>query len=69
MAKRLVDIDDPLLHAARRALGTSTMKDTVNRALEEVVRAARRRQHVARLARGQGLDLADPEVMSRAWRT
>jgi Arc/MetJ family transcription regulator len=30
MTKRLVDIDDEVLDEARRALGTRTLKDTVN---------------------------------------
>lgn len=34
MTKRLVDIDDKLLEAAQRALGTSGIKDTVNEALD-----------------------------------
>jgi Arc/MetJ family transcription regulator len=67
MGKRLVDIDDVLLQGATDALGTTTMKQTVNRALEEVVRTHRRRRHAERLARRQGLDLHDPEVMAKAW--
>jgi Arc/MetJ family transcription regulator len=31
--KHLVDVDEPALEAARRQLGTSTIKDTVNAAL------------------------------------
>jgi hypothetical protein len=34
MTKRLVDISDQALESARAALGTRTMKETVNRALE-----------------------------------
>lgn len=67
VSKRLVDIDDELLQDATDVLGTGTMKQTVNRALEEVVHAARRRRHADRLARRQGLDLHDPEVMAKAW--
>lgn len=33
MTKRLVDIDDDALGAARAELGTATLKDTVNEAL------------------------------------
>jgi Arc/MetJ family transcription regulator len=33
MTKRHVDIDDAALRAAQRRLGTTTIKDTVNRAL------------------------------------
>lgn len=68
VSKRLVDIDDELLKDATHVLGTETMKQTVNRALEEVVRASRRRRHADRLSRRQGLDLHDPEVMAKAWR-
>ena len=33
MTKRLVDIDDAVLRAAKERLGTATIKETVNRAL------------------------------------
>jgi Arc/MetJ family transcription regulator len=39
MVKRLVDIDDDALNAARAELGTETIKDTVNEALARVGRA------------------------------
>ncbi|MDH4117227.1 MAG: type II toxin-antitoxin system VapB family antitoxin [Acidimicrobiia bacterium] len=68
MAKRLVDIDDALLDEATRILGAATMKEAVNRSLEEVVLAARRRRHADRLATMDGLDLDDPQVMAGAWR-
>ena len=68
VTKRLVDVDDDLLHDATKVLGASTMKETVNRALEEVVLAARRRRHAERLSTMEGIDLDKPEVMSGAWR-
>lgn len=68
MTKRLVDIDDDVLAAARIALETSTIKDTVNRALAEAAAAALRRQFVARVAAGGLPDLGDPDVMADAWR-
>jgi Arc/MetJ family transcription regulator len=68
VTKRLVDIDDELLDEATEVLEASTMKEAVNRSLEHVVRTARRHRHADRLARMQGLDLADPKVMSGAWR-
>lgn len=68
VTKRLVDIDDDLLARARAALGTATMKDTVNGALQEVVNLELRRRHADQLATMEGLDLDDPTVMSRAWR-
>jgi len=70
VAKRLVEIDDEVLENARRALGTSTIKDTVNTALEESVKAARRRaitpENLRRFAEATR-DLGDPEVMAKAW--
>ncbi len=68
MSKTLIDVDDELLTDAAQVLGTVTKKDTVNRALAEAVALARRRQHVRRLIEGGLPDLADPEVMARAWR-
>ena len=68
VTKRLVDIDDDLLARAREILGTPTMKETVNRALQEVVDADLRRRHADRLFSMEGLDLDDPDVMSGAWR-
>lgn len=68
MTKRLVDIDDALLEEATRILGAVTMKEAVNRSLNEVVLAARRQQHADRLSDPGALDLADPEVMAGAWR-
>lgn len=68
MTKRLVDIDDDLLAEAREILGADTIKETVNSALSEVIALNLRRQHLVRLEAMRGLDLADDEVMSGAWR-
>ncbi len=68
MSKRLVDIDDQLLDEATKVLGASTMKEAVNRSLEEVVLVARRRRHADRLSAMRDLDLDKPEVMAGAWR-
>ena len=43
MTKRLVDINDEILDEARRALGTTTLKDTVNESLRSAVQSCRRR--------------------------
>lgn len=68
MTKRLVDIDDAALGAAREALGTRTIKDTVDVALREASALAARRRHLDRF-RTDGLpDLRDAEVMGSAWR-
>lgn len=68
MTKRLVDIDDADLAAARDALETSTIKDTVTAALRVAVAQAARRSEIERLTSGALADLADPEVMDSAWR-
>ncbi len=68
MSKRLVDIDDELLEEASVVLGAATMKEAVNRSLESVVLAARRRRHGERLETMEGLDLDNPEIMAGAWR-
>ena len=64
MTKRLVDIDDDTLGAARAELGTATLKDTVTEALR--LAASSRDARVAR-----ALDvLADADLGDRedAWR-
>jgi Arc/MetJ family transcription regulator len=70
MTKRLVDIDDEVLDEARRALGTATLKDTVNESLRSTVQAARRRkitkEDIEAFAEA-AKDLGDPEVMAKAW--
>lgn len=68
MTKRLVDIDDEVLAQARAAVGASTIKETVHRALVQSVAAERRRRFVERVAAGGLPDLADPEVHEAAWR-
>ena len=68
MTKRLVDIDDELLDAAREAAETATMKATVNEALKQLVEADLRRRHLRRLEAGDGTNLSDERTMDRAWR-
>jgi Arc/MetJ family transcription regulator len=68
VTKRLIDVDDELLGSAREVLGAKTMKETVNEALRAVTSAARRREHVARLAADGLPDLRDQAVMDEAWR-
>ncbi|CAN5285416.1 hypothetical protein BH20ACT9_BH20ACT9_10280 [soil metagenome] len=68
MTKKLIDVDEDRLAEASEVLGAITMKDTVNRALNEVVQLARRRQHARRLLSMDGLDLDDDAVMVDAWR-
>ncbi len=70
MTKRLVEIDDKVLDDARLALGTVTIKDTVNTALKEAAAVAHRRgitKEDLRRFTEACKDLGDPEVMARAW--
>lgn len=72
MTKRLIDVDDDVLEAARHVLGTDTIEDTVNSALRASVQAAERRQRVdvaalKRFARASR-DLLDDDVVTDAWR-
>lgn len=47
MTRRMIDIDDAKLAAAREALGTSTIKATVEAALVQAVQANRVRQRAS----------------------
>jgi Arc/MetJ family transcription regulator len=62
-----VDVDDDLLVAAQRALGTATKKDTINAALAAAAAVAARRRDLERLCAGGLPDLGDETVMSTAW--
>jgi len=64
VSKRLIDIDDEALEAARVQLGTGTIKDTVNEALR---RAGGTREEIVASALDAlaGAPLAD---RSEAWR-
>ncbi|MGY1681674.1 DUF2191 domain-containing protein [Geodermatophilus sp. SYSU D01176] len=68
MTKRLVEIDDADLEAARAALSTATIRETVGRALREAAAAAARRREVERLIDGSSALLAAGEDRDRAWR-
>lgn len=68
MTKRLVDIDDAVLAAAREALGTATLKGTVHAALVEAAALTQRRRFIERMV-GDGLpDLRAPSISASAWR-
>lgn len=69
MRKTSVDVDDRLLEQVRDVLGTASIKETIDRALREVLRAEARRREIRALAVMDGLDLADEKVMAKAWRS
>lgn len=68
MAKTLIDVDDSTLRAAQEVLGTLTKKDTINRALAQVVtdsvRARAVQEEIERGSSGVYQRLLDPEVMA-----
>jgi Arc/MetJ family transcription regulator len=68
VTKTLIDIDDDALSLAKRVLGTSTKKETVNRALAEVAALSARRRDVERCAADLHADLRDSDITSNAWR-
>ncbi len=68
MRKTSVVIDDELIARVRILLGTSSMRETIDRALREVERGEARRQEIRALIEMDGLDLGDPAVVSKAWR-
>jgi Arc/MetJ family transcription regulator len=67
--KTSLRIDVDLLEAVQEVLETRTLRETVERAFLEVLRAEARRQEVQELSSMSDLDLADPEVMAGAWRS
>ena len=66
--KTSFEIDTEKVAAAKEVLGTTTLTDTVDAALSEVVKLRQRRQLVALLFRPGALALDDPETMAGAWR-
>ena len=74
MTKRLIEIDDALLAAAKAALGTSGSTDTVVASLTKIVEDdgyAERKAHIHELMLrfvDATDDLRDPEVMKGAWK-
>lgn len=67
MTKRLVEIDDVDLKEAQRLLGAATIRETVERALKEVIAAEARRQYIELLRDGHLSLMADKEERRRAW--
>ena len=67
--KTSVEIDERLFRDVRKALGTSTLKETVDRAFREVLSERARRQEVEALRTMDGMDLGNARIMARAWRS
>lgn len=67
--KTSVEIDEQLLEAVRDALSTKTIRETIEAAFREVVRRKAIEEEIVALSAMQGMDLDDPEVMAKAWRS
>lgn len=67
--KTSVEINEELLSAVQEVLSTATLKETIEEAFREVLRIEARREEVQALCTMRGMDLADRDVMSRAWRS
>lgn len=67
MHRTTILLDPKKLAKVRRILGTTGIKDTVERAFDEILAMELRKRAVARLISQEGIDLADPDVMAAAW--
>lgn len=69
MRRTSVELDEARLHRAQKVLGTKGVKDTIDRALDEILRADLRRRLAERIRTGEGVDRGE-EILeaSRRWR-
>jgi len=68
MRRTSLEIDEELLARAQRVLGTSGVKDTVDRALDEILRADLRQRLAERIRTGDGIDRSEELLeASRRW--
>jgi hypothetical protein len=67
MSKRTIEIDLAKLDEVKAILGTRTLNDSVDRALDAVIENTARVRLIQRLRRMDGLQL-DDAVMEKAWR-
>jgi len=61
-------IDERKFAEVKAVLGTSTLKDTVDRSFDEVLVRAARTRSIERLRNMEGIDLDKRSVMDKAWR-
>lgn len=69
MRRTSIELDEEQLTHAQRVLGTTGVKDTIERAFDQVLRADLRRRLAERIRSGEGIDRGD-EILdeSRRWR-
>lgn len=63
--KTSFEVDTDKVEAAKEILGTRTLTDTVDAALEEIVKRQKRERLIELLS---DPDMFDPEIMKGAWR-
>ena len=67
--KTSVEINVELLQEAQRILRTATLRETIEQAFRQILKAEARREEIEALAKMRGMELDDPEVMAGAWRS
>ena len=68
MTKRLIDVDDDKLDAVRALVSTTTLKSTVDAALDEVLALDQRRRGLLAERGVEIAELADSDARQAAWR-
>lgn len=66
--KTSFEVDFAKVESAKEILGTHTLTDTVDAALDEVIKLQQRQRLVELLFTPGRLHLDDPQVMAGAWR-
>jgi Arc/MetJ family transcription regulator len=68
MRRTSLEIDEERIAMAQQVLGTKGIKDTIDQALDEVIRAALRRRLAERIRTGSGIDRGEELLeSSRRW--
>ncbi|MDQ1422465.1 MAG: hypothetical protein QOJ52_4427 [Acidimicrobiaceae bacterium] len=66
--KTSFEVDFAKVESAKQILGTRTLTDTVDAALDEVIKLQQRQRLVELLFTAGRLELDNPDVMAGAWR-
>ena len=67
MRKISRNFDEHLIKQSKNLLGTVSDKEATGSALREFVRRNARREEVRVLSRMDGIDIAEKEIMAKAW--
>jgi Arc/MetJ family transcription regulator len=69
MRRTSIELDEDQLTQVQRVLGTTGVKDTIDHAFAEILRADRRRRLARRVRLGEGVDRGE-EILgaSRRWK-